>query len=127
MTRNGLISIQDLMNCPKCGCEIDEMADTCPGCLAVPVETRIEKLLAKARTTADYERERVTVAFLEAITARLAVMKWQRRDLAREMGVSSGCVSQWFKGPDLRLSTMIRMARACGMELRVDVMVVAWK
>lgn len=22
------------MTCPKCGCEIDEMADCCPGCLA---------------------------------------------------------------------------------------------
>ena len=22
------------MNCPRCGCEIDEMADCCPGCLS---------------------------------------------------------------------------------------------
>lgn len=24
------------MNCPRCGCELDDMSPTCPGCLAEP-------------------------------------------------------------------------------------------
>ena len=33
------------MICPKCGCEIDEMADCCPGCLA-PVDKRKASTMA---------------------------------------------------------------------------------
>lgn len=76
-----------------------------------------KELFNEARKSNVYQQELLILEFIETLRKRLEELGWNRKDLAKKMGVTQGCVSQWFKGPNLRLSTMVRLSMAVGLRL----------
>lgn len=79
-------------------------------------------LEARLAATPDFTAERVAVAFLVEINARMLAQGISNVELAQRMGTTRSYITRLFRGSaNLSVQTMTRLAHAVGGSVRVQV------